>query len=148
MPSYSTVCLDTSLIVRMYDPESIEHPQVEALWDRWLEQRVRLVAPTLMRYELTNAVFRPVRLGRGEAERALDIIRSVEQLPIQYFESVDLNVAAFELALSLQLTAAYDAHYIALAMQERAALYTADKRLAAASAKYSFVRYVMDETDN
>jgi predicted nucleic acid-binding protein len=146
MPSYSTVCLDASLIVRMFDPEFVEYVKVRELWDIWHAQRMPLIAPSLLRYEVTNAVFRPVRLGLADADRALNVLRSLDKFPIRYFDAIALNVAAFEVARDLKLSAAYDAHYVALARQERAGLYTADIRLAnAASSKFPFVRYVMDE---
>lgn len=72
--------------------------------------------------------------------------RSLEQLPIRYFDTVDLDVAAFEIARMVQLNAAFDAHYLAPARQENAVLYTAEKRLGlAAATRFPFVRNVMDE---
>ena len=146
MPNYSTVCLDASLIVRMFDPECVEYVNVRELWDIWHAKRVPLIAPSLLRYEVTNAVFRPVRLGLAEADRALTVLRALERIPIRYFDDIALSVAAFEVASDLKLNATYDAHYVALAQQERAGLYTADIRLAkAAASRFPFVRYVMDE---
>lgn len=146
MRSSSKVCLDASLIVRMHAPESLEHSRVIDLRERWLGAHVTFLAPALLRYEVTNAVLSPVRLGLADAEVALSVIRSLERIPIHYFDSIDLNISAFEIARSLGLSASYDAHYLALARQEGAELYTADRRLVtAARSKFPFVHYVMDE---
>jgi predicted nucleic acid-binding protein len=132
----------------MYDPDTEEREKAIALWKSWIATRVDLIAPSLLRYEVTNAVFRPVRLNRADPDRAIGVLKSIDRLPIEYVDSFNLNLAAFEIAQTLKLNAAYDAHYVALARQENAHLYTADKRLAIAAAmRFPFVTYLMDEAE-
>lgn len=146
MPSYSKVCLDANLIVRMHDPDSAEFPIVIRAWDRWVASRIEIVAPSLLRYEVTNAVFRSARQGILSRDSAVGIIQSLDQLPIRFHDSVELSIAAFKIAQSLDLPATYDAHYLALAQQERAELITADRRLVrAAFPRFPFVRDIMTE---
>jgi predicted nucleic acid-binding protein len=116
------------------------------LWQRWIANRTEIVVPSLLRYEVTNAVYRSARQGLFSEAIAIGIIQSLDLLPVRFFDYIDLNVAAFQLARELDLPAAYDAHYLALAQRERAVLFTADRRLVRAVVpRFSFVRNVMDE---
>jgi predicted nucleic acid-binding protein len=50
-------------------------------------------------------------------------------LPIELFGGIGLHRRALELAQSLSLPATYDAHYLAVAEDLQAELWTADRRL-------------------
>ncbi|HET9660020.1 MAG TPA: type II toxin-antitoxin system VapC family toxin [Thermomicrobiales bacterium] len=137
--------MDANLIVRMHDPSALEHQSVLDLWERCIANRVEIIAPALLRYEVTNALFRSAAAGLVSETEATSIIRSMNQLPIKYFDGVSLNVSAFEIARALNLKAAYDAHYLALSLREGAEFFTVDKRLVVTSQpSYPFVHYVMD----
>jgi len=130
----------------MHEPDSAEHHIVMKLWQRWIADRTEIVVPSLLRYEVTNAVYRSARQELFSETTAIGIIQSLDLLPVRFIDNIDLNVAAFEIAKELDLPAAYDAHYLALAQRERAVLFTADRRLVrAALPRFSFVRYVMHE---
>lgn len=145
MLSYSKVCLDANLIVRMHDPGSSEYPSVRAFWEHCAAERTAMIAPALLRYEVTNALFRSASAGLLSESQATSIISSMEQLPIEYFDSLSLNIAAFEIARALGLKAAYDAHYLALSLREGADFFTVDQRLVLASqSTYPFVHHVSD----
>jgi predicted nucleic acid-binding protein len=129
----------------MHDPSALEYQSVVALWERCVANRVEIIAPSLLRYEVTNALFRSAVAGLVSETEATSIVGSMNQLPIKYFDGVSLNVSAFEIARVLNLKAAYDAHYLALSLREGAEFFTVDKRLVVTSQpSYPFVHYVMD----
>jgi predicted nucleic acid-binding protein len=129
----------------MHDPSTLEYQSIVSLWEQWIADRAEIIAPSLLRYEVTNALYRSAAIGIVSETEAIDIVRSLDRLPIKYFDSAALNVSAFRIARTLDLKAAYDAHYLALSQRESAEFFTVDKRLvAAAQASHSFVHYVMD----
>ncbi len=146
MTSYSAVCCDANIVVRLHDTASSEFPAVEALWERWTKNRTRIIAPSLLRYEVANVVYRSSEYGSALPYPADTIMRSLESLPIDYIEDIRLHTDAIRIAKAYRLSAAYDAHYLALAEREGVDFYTLDRRLVNAVGKHlSFVRYVMDE---
>ena len=126
--STSTVCIDASFVLRMF-----LGPDDEEAWDRWeaaLAEGTSFRAPTLLAYEVTNALHRyhiAGYLSAASAEIALDAALA---LPILLEDSTSLHTAALRLAGVLGPQATYDAHYLALADQFGAELWTADAKLA------------------
>jgi predicted nucleic acid-binding protein len=126
--SSETHCLDANIVLRFMG--QAEAPAVEQLWQVWLAARPRIVAPTVLRYELVNTLHRWVRHGvmtTAEAGRAL---AEAQALPIEMHGDDALHERALELASRFSLPAAYDAHYLALAERFGAPLWTTDRRLA------------------
>ncbi len=80
-------------------------------------------------YEVTN-VFHRMQLAKQllitEAQKFLNNALS---LSIQFYGNQQLHQQAWEIAQQFNLSAAYDAHYLALAQRFQASFYTADKRL-------------------
>ncbi len=126
--SASAICVDASFVVRMF--VGPDDAAAWALWDAWLGEGRALHAPQLLTYEVANALHRYRRAGilsPTAAERALDAALG---LPVRFETSAPLHLEALRLASVLDLPAAYDAHYLALARQLDADLWTADARLA------------------
>lgn len=127
MPN-SPVCVDASFLLRLLlDNEA--GSRADILWETWHRERRRLVAPTLLYYEVANALHRYTAHGDltpDEAEALLDLAL---RLDIELFGDAGLHRRAFQLAQALSLPAAYDAHYLALAERLGAELWTADQRL-------------------
>lgn len=124
----SPVCLDASFLLRLLlDREAA--PQADALWETWHREGRRLTAPTLLYYEVTNALHRyAVRgvLSPNEVEVLLDLAL---RLDIELISNAELHRRALQLARTFSLPATCDAHYLALAEQLDAELWTADERL-------------------
>jgi predicted nucleic acid-binding protein len=123
----SWLCVDANLVVRLLaSPKDI---LVRQLWQKWDTAKQGLAAPTLLRYEVTNAFYRYARQGimSGDAVRAA--LRAALALPIHFYGDTQLHGDALALAERFLLPAAYDAHYLALAEQLETELWTADKRL-------------------
>ncbi len=123
----STVCVDASCIVRLLaDPDDRE---IQRRWTEWQSDRRSLVAPRLLRYEVTNALYRYQRSGQRSEMTVRSALRTAMDLPITLYDEVDLHQQALVWATRLTLPAAYDAHYLALADQLGAEFWTADRRL-------------------
>lgn len=123
----STVCLDASVIIRlMLIPDD---GAIQELWNSWHTQGYRLVAPTLLYHEITNALYQQEKNELLSAEFIGDALDFALSLPIQLVGDVALHQRARELAVQYKLPATYDAHYLALAERLNVELWTADARL-------------------
>ncbi|MCX7853806.1 MAG: type II toxin-antitoxin system VapC family toxin [Anaerolineae bacterium] len=126
MPN-NLVCLDASFLVRLVT--SYNDPRPRSLVETWLNQGYRLVAPTLLLYEITNALYLYERVGQLDRTAVFKTLNVVMALPIQLHGEPDLHREALILAFTHNLKATYDAHYLALAQRLNADLWTADSRL-------------------
>jgi predicted nucleic acid-binding protein len=77
--------------------------------------------------ETASALWVAARRGVIEPAQALDRMRSVQRLPIEFVSRPELQSHALQLALEHTLSL-YDAEYIALALAEDCALVTADRK--------------------
>ena len=126
MNNSSTLCVDASLVVRF---ALRQDAIVEQLWNSWSSQKFRLVAPTLLFYEVTNGLYRQQKAGLlspAFVRAALDVALA---FPVELVGDAALHQRARELAARYNLSAAYDAHYLALADRLDIELWTADARL-------------------
>ncbi len=120
------VCVDANLVVRMVTSRTYGRP-VYDLWRQWRQTGYRPAAPTLMFYEVSNALRRYVAQGTLPPQDADESLEAA--LGIRLFGDPDLHRRALSLAEQLALPAAYDAHYLALAERLNAEFWTADRRL-------------------
>jgi len=126
--SNSWLCVDANLVIRLLvDPA---HQATQALWDDWEAQHRHLAAPTLLPYEVSNALYRYLKLGYLSTCAVQLALEAALALPIELRGDPDLHLHALALAERLGLPAAYDAHYLALAERLGAEFWTADRRLA------------------
>jgi predicted nucleic acid-binding protein len=125
--SVTAGCIDASLVVRLLDAD----PAVVTVWERLVQSDGDLIAPSLLHYEVANALHQQQRTGRITAETAYDGLRRVLYLPIELHGDARLHSRALEIAHEHQMQATYDAHYVALAERFRVPLWTCDRRLAA-----------------
>ena len=124
----SPVCVDASLVLKLGLPEEGSE-QVEALWRNWQRQGVEIVAPPLLRYEITSVLCNSVYRGRITPDEGFQILTRLLALPIGFVATEDLHLAAWETAMKLKQSIAYDAHYLALAEALGCELWTADRKL-------------------
>ena len=99
------------------------------MWDEWQERNRQIIAPTLLGYEVTNVFHRMSIAGQISPEEAEQLLEDALSLGISLSGDKALHERALILARSLNLPAAYDAHYLALAEKFNALFYTSDKRL-------------------
>jgi predicted nucleic acid-binding protein len=117
--------VDASVILSAFFPDE-DQAQAQTLIREHVMGRVELVAPTLLLYEVTNAVVQARRRGRISDEQAGNILTSFEGLGIA------LRPVTWQQILSLALRfdrSAYDAAYLALAEMTKQPLITGDRRL-------------------
>ncbi len=123
------ICVDASVVVRLV-VDALDSERVHALWTRWQAQGRVLVAPSLLYYEVANALFRYEQAGELTGEEGQQALGAALTLPVELSSGAAVHVEAVLLARRLGLKATYDAHYLALAERLGAEFWTADRRLA------------------
>ena len=133
--------VDASVLLAAFFPDESQ-PQAQALIRDHVAERVRLTAPDLLLYELTNSVWVAERRSRIQEVQAEEILSAVTGLDIA------LEPVAWNLMLDLARKigcSAYDAAYLGLAQAKKESLITGDLHLyRAASQKLDWVRWIGD----
>jgi predicted nucleic acid-binding protein len=124
----TTVCLDASLVVAILLPERYSAPAM-ALWELWIKQDVRMVAPALLGYEVTSAIYRKALQGKITWQDSQAALKQFVAMDIETIHLPELHSAAHTLAKQFNRSNTYDAHYLALAGHLACPLWTADERL-------------------
>ena len=122
-----TVVADVSLAVKWVYEEA-DSGQALALRDNWRRAGETLVAPPLFRAEATNTFYKLTRRGLIDPTEGVDALELLFSF-VEIEEPACLYRQALELAEMLDLSAAYDAQYLALAELKGCELWTADRRL-------------------
>lgn len=122
------ICIDANLLLQLL-VEAQWTLQAEALWIQWCNSEARLIAPSLLYYEICNILHQYTRRNELVPEDAQSALEMVTLFNITFYDDVLLHYQAARLARTLQLPATYDAHYLALCEQYGAEFWTADKRL-------------------
>jgi len=96
--------------------------------------QAKLEAPDLLFVECANILWKKVRLGHLTRREAADCLRLLLAMPVALAGSRELLDSALRLSLELDHPV-YDCLYLALALQRRFPLVTADEKLAKAARK-------------
>ena len=124
----SPVCVDASVVVALVTPEA-QSDKALAVWSEWMQGNIEVVAPVLLRCEVTSALRRKVVrdvMSLQDARRALE---EAVSLDVEILDPPGLPLRAFDLAARLNRPAAYDAQYLALAEMKKGEFWTADEKL-------------------
>jgi predicted nucleic acid-binding protein len=123
------ICVDASLAVKwILDEERSD--QAKALYRATVRAGRQIVAPPLLPLEVTNILRQRTRsVDSMSLDVATDLLDEFLALPIEIHNPDGLHRRALALACSLDLPAAYDAHYLALAEHLGCELWTDDQRL-------------------
>lgn len=121
------ICLDASVVVLWLDGSN--YPSVKGRIESVLEGGSRLIAPPLMRFEVTNALYQSLRADAVTLPTVLLLLDTLIALPIDIVYDQSTHENALSIAHRFRSGAAYDAHYVALAQHLHTELWTADKRL-------------------
>jgi predicted nucleic acid-binding protein len=119
----SAFVLDTSVAVAWYLPEEFA-AEARGFRDRLLAGRLQLLVPSLHYWELANVLRTYVRRGEIEPDLASEIFDLHLDAPLDIAEPDKRGVLAT--ALEFEATA-YDAVYIALALEHEVPLLTAER---------------------
>jgi predicted nucleic acid-binding protein len=125
----STVCVDASILIKLVVAEP-GSDRVDSLWMSWIESDARIIAPSLLRYELTAVLRKKVHRGQlDEATGSAALSTALDLMTVEYVDMRALHPRALEIACQHGLPTAYDAHYLALAEIWDCDFWTADRRL-------------------
>ena len=120
----SEAVLDASVFVAAISPSEIHHDVARKLYDSWPEDQAFLV-PSLFRVEVLAALAR-----RGEPNELLDTVEVLVTGP--RFHGIAIDSSLIERATQVARIArlrAYDAMYVALALNRGAVLLTLDSEV-------------------
>ena len=123
----SWVCLDAGVLVRVV--AFPDYTAAQTLWQQWIREERQVIAPDLLLYEVTNALYQYQKRGMMTAQAVSASLGAALVLPIKLFGDAQLHRAALDIARRYALSATYDAHYVALAERYDAELWTTDQRL-------------------
>lgn len=133
--------VDASVIVKFFVKEEYTEKALE-LRDRYVAGNIELLAPSLLPYEVLNAIMHN-HAEKFDAEKLETIVNSLYEYDFGLVE-MDKNTAskAVEISRTHDVTV-YDAAYLALASSIESTLYTADGKLQEA-AGMPFVKHIKD----
>jgi predicted nucleic acid-binding protein len=144
MNNSSIVCVDASLIIRLVisgtDPFHLQ-------WKSWSDQNYRLVAPSLLYYEVVNGLYKYEKTNVLPTIAVDKALTAALAFPIELFGDPWLHRRAKVLAKTYSLPAVYDAHYLALSEQMDIELWTADARLYKALQPFGITRVKLAGAD-
>lgn len=135
--------VDASVAVKWCLPAQQEElvPQAESLLISYRRSEIRLLVPDLFWVELANALWKAVRRGTISIEFAMSAMSLVRDLNIPIVLSCELLPQALSLAVTHGRNV-YDSLYVALAVQSKTELITADEPLANVLAAHLPVKWL------
>lgn len=119
----SKLVLDASVLIKLYINEDGSRRAVNAV-----KHADALLAPDLLWAETGNILWKYARRGELDADAATAMLGDMLQMPIVVTASAELMPLALELAMQTDRTV-YDCLYLALAVQTKGVMLTADERL-------------------
>ena len=124
------IVVDANLIAAVVLPLAYSEQATHRV-TAWKRERVELLAPVLLEYEISAVLRKAVVAGWLTTDLAVEALHKVLALDVRCVSpTADLHETALRWADRLDQSKAYDAHYVALAEQVGAELWTADRRLA------------------
>jgi predicted nucleic acid-binding protein len=123
------VVVDANILIAYGLSDEPLHSQVNRLLLSWATSGTTLAAPRLFRSEVTAVVRKVVFQRRITHEQGREMLASLLDYPVTFYEDDALLLAAYELAEAFNHPRAYDAQYLALAERLDCAFWTADERL-------------------
>lgn len=135
--------VDASVALKWCLPAETELlvPQALDLLASYRRGEVQFLVPDLFWPEVANAVWKSAWKQKIDHAGAETAYAKIAELDIPTIPSYEFIPKALQLAVSYRRTV-YDSLYIALAMQSRAAVITADERLVNAVATYLPVKWL------
>jgi predicted nucleic acid-binding protein len=124
------VVIDANMVVAIVLPFPYSD-QVTEKMVAWKRAGMELLAPLLLEYEVAAILRKAVAAQWLTTDLAIEAMGEILDLKVRgVAPTAHLHEGALRWAERLGQAKAYDAHYLALAEQEGAELWTADRRLA------------------
>ena len=120
--------IDTSALIRLFIPDGPIPEGFEKFLSGVERGNNTAIAPELLLVESANVLDRKRKMDEISETESVQLLTDVLSMPIRYFSHGPLIPAAFDLAFEHGLTL-YDAVYLALASEQSAILFTADKNM-------------------
>lgn len=137
--------VDASVALRVVT-EGPHSDRARVLWSHWDEASERLVAPPIFWPEVTNAIWRPVYLGRMSLDLGERAFQAARDLGVQIVDHEELYPRTWQILNESNLPTAYDCCYLALAQLLGLDLWTADERLHhSVRGKFSWVKSLVTD---
>ena len=135
--------VDSSVAAKWLPPLNNEPLASEArgLLADWTRGKIELSAPDLLHIEVANVLWKAARAGRCEAAEANAALKILVSYGLPVAASATLLETALRISIEYERTV-YDSIYVALAVQSRIELITADEKLANALAAYFPVKWI------
>jgi predicted nucleic acid-binding protein len=139
----SLVIVDASVAAKWFLPENGEAlmDQAAALLDQYDRREIQFVVPDLFYVEIASAIWKAVRIGRVSRAFGDQALVLLTQREFTTIPSLKLLDGAFQIAAEYGRTV-YDSLYVALAVQTKSQLITADERLANSLAAHFPVKWL------
>jgi predicted nucleic acid-binding protein len=128
--SSQIICIDPGPVIQL--TAFPRNNAIRTLWDRWEKEDRRILAPTVLFYDIANILASYVRQGVLSTRTVQAVLKAARSLPIHLVDEADIHIHALELAERLNLPLGCDPHYLALADKLDKELWTYDRRLAVA----------------
>jgi predicted nucleic acid-binding protein len=145
-----SVAVDANLIASLVLPLPYSE-RATAKLTAWKREGTELLAPSLLEYEVSTVLRKAIVLDLLVAGDAREAIHAILDLHIQCLPPTrELHERALHWAERLGHSKTYDAHYLAVAEQQQADLWTADRRLvnAAHQLQAHWVHWIGEETSS
>ncbi|MCB0113501.1 MAG: type II toxin-antitoxin system VapC family toxin [Caldilineaceae bacterium] len=136
----SSICLDANAVVHLVLRQ--ETPQFARQWLEWSQAKRTFIAPSILYYEVGNALYQYYRNSIITHETLTAAQRAAMQLGIRLYADAGVHQRALDLCIEFALPAIYDAHYLAIAERFGAELWTADQRFQRKVATLPWVRLI------
>jgi predicted nucleic acid-binding protein len=122
-----SLVIDCSIVLaHVFEDE--QSTLADAAMDQIAGQRAHV--PSLWRLEVANALLGAERRGRIDASRRTQLLRLLQDLPVDIDSATDQHAWSTTLQLAVQYgLTAYDAAYLELALRSGSALATLDQAL-------------------
>lgn len=127
-PATPLFVLDASVAVKWFLTDEGDRGPAEALLRDFRDDRVRLIAPEQIRYEVPSAIRNALRTNRITVDQARSAISRFLAWQVPTFSSDEVVLTAYEQSLRFG-SSFYDGLYLALAEMSETPLIHADARL-------------------
>ena len=122
------VVIDASVVLKWYLADEEQGERALGLLDGFVKQKIGLLAPHLLLYEVLNGLLLAGRKGRLLQEQIDPAFEGFLALGILFKDPAPYYARIIQLGLERSITA-YDGAYLALAEGEQVPMITADEKL-------------------